>query len=123
MTEDAVARARALVGVRFRAQGRDPALGLDCVGVALAVAGVSRRGDYPRRLGDIAGAVAALDAAGLERVATGHAGDVMLIDAGARQLHLAVLVPGGHVHACARAGRVVEVPGPPAGQIIGCWRI
>ena len=31
-------RARSLVGVRFRPQGRDPMLGLDCVGAAAAAA-------------------------------------------------------------------------------------
>jgi cell wall-associated NlpC family hydrolase len=37
MRTDYLARARALVGCRFRAQGRNPELGLDCVGLALTV--------------------------------------------------------------------------------------
>lgn len=51
------AAARALVGVPFRLQGRDPALGLDCVGLvgaAMRAAGYAPMmpGDYGLRFGD-----------------------------------------------------------------------
>ena len=35
MRNDAVDRARSLIGTRFRAQGRDPQFGLDCLGLAM----------------------------------------------------------------------------------------
>ena len=38
--KDIAARARSLVGVRFRPQGRDPGIGLDCVGLAAVSADV-----------------------------------------------------------------------------------
>ena len=69
-----VAAGRALRGVCFRQQGRDKAIGLDCVGVvaaALAEAGYSVRvsGDYAQRGGDAAGMAAMMDRSGLRRIA------------------------------------------------------
>jgi hypothetical protein len=52
--EEVAARARLLVGVRFRAQGRSPQTGLDCVGLAASALGVERaRADYALRGGDL----------------------------------------------------------------------
>ena len=69
----ALARAaRALVGARFRLHGRDPATGLDCVGlVAAALAAMGRRvpapAGYALRNRDIAGALAFAAARGSAR--------------------------------------------------------
>ncbi|WP_316248986.1 hypothetical protein [Sphingopyxis sp. OPL5] len=79
----AFAAARAMVGVRFRLQGSDPATGLDCVGLvwaAYAVAGkrLVRPGDYPLR-GWAQGRVeAGLADAGFGPVADRRVGDVAL---------------------------------------------
>ena len=44
MRNDAVDRARSMIGTRFRAQGRDPRFGLDCLGLAMIAFGVSEDG-------------------------------------------------------------------------------
>jgi lipoprotein Spr len=123
------AAGRALCGVCFRPQGRDKAIGLDCVGVvgaALAEAGYSVRvsSDYAQRGGNAAGMAAMMDRSGLHRIAlaTAEAGDVLLLETGAAQFHLALLTADGFVHADAVLRRVVEVPGRPRWPAIGAWR-
>lgn len=115
-----VAAARACVGARFRVHGRDPALGLDCVGVAAQAFGRPAPAGYAVRGGDAASVARAIDAAGLVR-ADPDAGDLVLLALGAGQLHLAVLTPGGFVHADVRLRRVVETPGRPAGTVLAAW--
>lgn len=126
MTIDAAARARALVGTRFRAQGRDPRHGLDCLGLVIAAHRLPRHempDDYRLR-------GAHLDAllAGAERwfrrvAATAvRAGDVLLLDAGPGQSHLAIVTSAGFIHADARIGRVVETPGAPAWPVTAALR-
>lgn len=121
------AAARALVGVPFRLQGRDPVLGLDCVGLvgaAMQAAGYAPMmpGDYGLRFGDDRRADDWARAAGLRPVATGAAGDMMLVRPGALHRHLLILVPGGFVHAHAGLRRVVETPGAPPWPILRIWR-
>ena len=125
--ERAVAAGRGVVGVRFRLHGRDPAFGLDCVGVAgvaMRAAGFSGDipGGYALRGGDAATVAARLDASGLERGYAPLPGDLALFETGPAQFHLAVLVEGGIVHADAMLRRVVERPGTPPWPIIGLWR-
>ncbi|WHO40511.1 C40 family peptidase [Sphingobium sp. AP49] len=122
-----VAAARALLGVPFRLHGRDPALGLDCVGLverALAGAGHVRTAPhaYGLRWRDSVRAEAWLSAAGLERIEAGQPGDVTLVRPGPLHLHLMIGVPGGFIHAHAGLRRVVETPGPPPWPVIGFWR-
>lgn len=122
------AAARSLIGVRFRLQGRSAARGLDCVGVAaLAMEAAGHEAvlppGYGLRCGDAARAGAWLCAAGLERVAEGAVGDLVLVRPGPMQLHLMVRVPGGHVHAHAGLRRVVETPGASPWPVVGYWRI
>ena len=118
--------ARALVGVRFRAQGRD-ADGLDCVGLAAAAlqaggfASEVPRG-YPLRGGDPAKLATRLDTA-LTRADGERAGDLLLCQSGPGQLHLAIRVSGGIVHADAGLRRVVERPGVVPWPVIGAWRL
>ncbi len=116
-----VAKARACIGARFRPFGRDPAFGLDCVGVAAFAFGRTPPVAYALRGGDQAGAGALAKAAGLVRVAAAQAGDLLLIDCGSGQLHLAVRTDGGFVHADLGIGRVVEAPGWPAGRIVAIY--
>ena len=121
-----VAAARGAIGARFRMQGRDPAFGLDCVGVvAVGLRGAGYGGavpaDYALRGGCVTEIVAQFAAAGLVRRVTASPGGVALFDTGCGQLHLAVIVPGGIVHADAMLRRVVERPGLPPWALIGCW--
>jgi hypothetical protein len=118
--------AREMCGVRFRAQGRDRD-GVDCVGLAAAAlraggyAGAVPRG-YTLRGGDPAAVAARLDAV-LPRSDGDGVGDVLLCAAGPGQLHLAIRVAGGIVHADAGLRRVVERPGTVPWPILGSWRV
>lgn len=123
-----VAAARGCVGTRFRAQGRTPGLGLDCVGVALvaaAAAGMGRITPAPYALGgDIALDIdAILSGSGCLPVLVPMAGDLLIIAPTARQRHLAVVTPLGVVHAHAGVGRVVEGPIDAGWSIAGAWRL
>lgn len=121
-----VARARALVGTRFRPQGRDPAVGLDCIGVLLCAFDIP--GDqiplgYRLRGGD----KDRLEAELLKRfrkVARQdmRPADVLLCAPAADQLHLAVNCGGSFIHADAKLRRVVETPGEPAWPIVALFR-
>lgn len=121
--------ARALVGVRFRLHGRDPAFGLDCVGVALLAS--QRAGAEvasPDRYALLGGSAdewnAGIAACGLARVGSEiAAGDIVLIDCGRRQFHLVVAGDASAIHAHRGLGRVVETPGLPEGAVVGRWRV
>lgn len=116
------ARAEALVGARFRLHGRDPASGLDCIGVAAAATGIAVRSGYPLRGGDVREIEAALRAAGFARVAESRAGDVIVLRPGPGQLHVAIRTETGVVHADAALRRIVARPGLPQGEVLGVWR-
>ena len=118
-------RARALVGTRFRPQGRGQD-GLDCIGLILATFDIRDgevRGDYRLRgdhraemeqaLGRLFRRVSEKDA---------RAGDVILLEITADQLHLGVRTSAGFVHAHAGIGRVVETPGEPEWRLLGTYR-
>lgn len=115
-------RARALVGTRFRPQGRDVAYGLDCVGLAAAVYWVSDlpadyrlRGAHECRLLDEL-------KRRLRTVRQALPGDLLMLRVAAEQTHLAVKTDAGFVHADAGARRVVEVPGAPAWPVVAVFR-
>jgi hypothetical protein len=125
MTIDYAARAQALVGTRFRAQGRGEG-GLDCVGVVLSTFGIPTaevprdyqlRGDHLREVREQLGVH-------FRRVpkAQLRPGDVMLLAPGERQPHLAVRTVAGFVHAHAAIRRVVETPGAPEWPVLGVYR-
>lgn len=126
MRHDAAARARALVGTRFRAQGRDPRHGLDCLGLVIAAHRLPKAelpGDYRLR-GEHEEALLAGADRWFRRVARPamRAGDVLLLDAGPGQSHLAIVTGDGFIHADARIGRVVETPGAPAWPVAAVLR-
>ena len=126
--ESSVAAARSAVGARFRLHGRDPAFGLDCVGLAalaMRAAGFAGKipANYALRGGDAAAFAARIDASALMRVAAPQPGDLALFESGPAQFHLAVMVPGGIVHADAGLRRVVERPGTAPWPMLGCWRV
>lgn len=126
MSDAAVARARACLGVRFRPQGRATAHGLDCVGVVMVawnLPAVAVRGDYRLRaqgFGEIERELAMFFRA--VPVTDAAAGDVLLVDAGREQPHLLIMTPEGYLHADLGAGRVVEVPGAIAWPVRSAWR-
>lgn len=125
MSEHVVARARSLLGVRFRPQGRCPDIGLDCIGVVLHALNISRarvRSDYTIR-GDHADAIGeALRGLGLVTVTDVRAGDVVLFDVAADQVHFGVFSGESFIHADASLGEVVETPWPPSWPIISAHR-
>jgi cell wall-associated NlpC family hydrolase len=122
------ARARSLVGVRFRPQGRDPELGLDCVGLAAVAADlpVNRvRRDYALRGQRLAEIEHELSDLGLQPVCgrEAEAGDVLVFGAGPAQLHMGILTEQGFVHADAGLRMVVERPLPLPWPVLGLWRV
>lgn len=131
MTGDDLARgAETLAGVPFRLHGRDPATGLDCVGVvAAAFAACGRRPRSPRGYGLRNRAIdrwtALAEAAGLDRVqGDRRPGDIVLVRPGPGQHHLLVALAGDRfVHAHAGLRRVVVQPGPLPWPIERCWRL
>lgn len=122
--------ARSLVGTPFRLHGRDPASGLDCVGlvavalersgqVAAAPAGYRLRNRAIDRWLHVAGS------AGLSPVdGPLRPGDVLLVCPGPWQHHLLVAGHGGDfIHAHAALGQVVAMPGPLPWPTICHWRL
>ncbi len=121
--EAVAARARALLGTRFRAQGRGGD-GVDCVGlVAAALGRLEVRQDYALRGGCLARLEAELRGAGLVRGQGLAPGDVLVMRAGPGQLHLGVWTGGGLVHADAGLRRVVERPGEVPWPVVAVWRL
>lgn len=125
MRIDYAARARALVGTRFRAQGRGED-GLDCVGVILATFGIAPdavRSDYRLR-GDHSREIRGQLDLHFRRIAKNQLqpGDVMLVTAAEEQPHLAVRTTDGFIHAHAGVRRVVETPGMPGWPLLGVYR-
>ena len=119
-------RARALVGVPFRPQGRDASQGLDCVGLCLAAYCLppeTGRRNYRLR-GDYRAEIKAIVRHWFRRVGKSQSrpGDMLLMAVTADQLHLAVRTDPGFVHADARLRRVVETPGEPDWPLIGAYR-
>lgn len=121
--------AAALVGSPFRLHGRDPATGLDCVGVvAAAMAATGRNADFPvgysfkRR--DVAGLEAVADQLGYREAAEPVApNDVVLFRVGACQFHFAIaLDDGALVHAHAGLRQVIRGTPPPDWQHCAHWR-
>ncbi len=123
--------AEALVGTRFRLHGRDPASGLDCIGVfAAAMAGIGRPlavpNGYAMRLRDIAEFRPLAPTFGFEEI-TGavRPGDVLMFAVGPVQFHLGIMgrSSGGLVHAHAGLRRVVIGSAGSDWRPAGHWRL
>ena len=115
-----------LVGVPFRLHGRNPATGLDCVG--LVAAAMERAGfrpiapqGYSLRALTVRPLLEFATASGLEPVE--KLGDVWLAQVHSLQFHLLVAAQGGAVHAHAGLGRVVFQPDPMTWPIVMRWRL
>lgn len=126
MTGHRVARAaEALIGTRFRLHGRDPATGLDCVGLVAAALGITAApSGYGLRNRDVTAALAFAPGAGLiESAGAIEPGDVLLVRPGTVQSHLLIAdTRGGFVHAHAGLRRVVAMPGPLPWPVERHWR-
>ena len=121
-----------LCGVQFRLHGRDPATGLDCVGlVAIALERCGCRAvapeGYALRALSIAPLLGFAERNGFARckpVASNEVGDLLLLRLSAIQMHLAIAIDGERfVHAHAGLGRVVIEHGTPPGEPIARWRL
>ena len=122
--------ASALEGTRFRLHGRNPATGLDCVGLvasALEIAGrpaICPTG-YALRNIEIDHYLAFANRNGFAAftgpVATG---DLLLVRPGPAQAHLLIATATNqYVHAHASLRQVVEQDGPLAWPICAQWRL
>ena len=121
--DEVIIRARALIGTRFRPQGRNDGEGLDCVGVVAAAIGVRNAPrDYAMRGGSAGRLATELDAAGLHPVESMEPGDVLVLEPGPAQLHLGLFTGTGLIHGDAGLRRVVERPLPLAWPLLGIWR-
>lgn len=122
------ARARSLVGTRFRPQGRRPEIGLDCVGLAAAAAEVGAErlpADYDlkgQNLALIEHALCDLGCAPVPGFAP-EPGDVVVCAVGPAHFHVLVATGEGFVHADAGMRRVVERPAPLPWPAVGVWRL
>ena len=126
------ASAEALSGTPFRLHGRDPATGLDCVG--LVVAALERCGrqaiapeGYALRALSVAPLLGFAERNGFcphdPRTPT-QAGDLVLLRLSAIQAHLAIILDTGRfVHAHAGLGKVVIETGLLPGETIARWRL
>lgn len=125
MKRDFADRARALIGTRFRVQGRD-ADGLDCIGLVLQAFDLPE--ESARRNYRLRGQHRDEMEQGLRRHfrrirrCQRRAGDVLLLRVAEDQLHLAVCTDAGFVHAHARIGKVVETPGDPEWPVLAVYR-
>lgn len=122
--------AAAMVGCPFRLHGRDPATGLDCIGlVAAALSAIGARPAAPTGYGLRNLAVEHwlhhAAASGLEpSPGPLRVGDVLLIALGACQHHLVIATGGGMViHAHAGLRRVVRQPFERTWQVGAKWRV
>jgi cell wall-associated NlpC family hydrolase len=126
---DLAAAAESLVGVPFRFRGRDPATGLDCVGLvaaALEAAGlpVPPIATYAMRQRDYSPQLAAATGCFDDAEGAPEPGDLLLFRPGPAQVHLAVAAAGGTlVHAHAGLGKVVATPPPCPWPIERHWRL
>lgn len=122
--------ARCLVGTPFRLHGRDPATGLDCIGVLSAtMAQVGRPiappNGYATRLRDLdAFRPLAFTWGFAEASGPVEPGDVLMFAVGPVHFHLAIAAERGlFVHAHAGLRRVVLGPAGADWRATGHWRL
>ncbi len=124
------AAARTLEGSAFRLHGRDPATGLDCVGLIAASLGLIGRdicvpNGYSLRRCDPAPFLSHAQLAGFrEWEGSPSAGDVVLVRPSAGQFHLLLAVSANKfAHAHAGVGRVVITDRPQNWPTVRQWRL
>jgi len=122
--------AQSLVGTRYRLHGRDPATGLDCIGLlAASLAAIGRPAGFPTgyslRMAVVPDAEQVARAAGLVPAPAPLApGDVVFVRISPCQFHLAIALPGnGFVHAHAGLRRMALASTLGEWRVIGSWRL
>ena len=124
---DLAQAAQALVGSPFRLHGRDPATGLDCIGVLAAALGgrTALPGGYrlkTRGLPELSGVAAACGFKPADGAVA--PGDVLMVQVGPCQFHLMIAASAGHfIHAHAGLGRVVLWDAPLEWPVVHHWRL
>ena len=111
--EEIISVARSLVGVPFRHQGRDPAIGLDCIGTISCVAtrlGIPHedRRDYPETPGSGQLEKALDEQEALERVYVLEPGCIVAMRISRALQHVGVYTGSTLIHAWKNAGKVCE---------------
>jgi len=121
--------AQELIGAKFRLHGRDPATGLDCVGVVAA--SLSKVGakpalpmGYSLRNVSIDHFIPFATANGLAPAyAPEKPGDILLLRTGPAQLHLVISLGSSEfVHADAGLRQVTRLSAPMEWEILKHWR-
>lgn len=119
----------ALVGTPFLLHGREPGIGIDCVGlVGLSLKSTGKLFeipcDYALRGTYLERAVGFFDREFFHHLSVDSAlpGDILLCQPAIRQLHFAVTTSQGLVHAHAGLRRVVLTPQPVPWPVTGHWR-
>lgn len=127
---DLARAAEDLVGAPFRLHGREPASGLDCVGVlTAAMASIGRPiiapNGYAMRRRELGGWLALAGVWGFAEANDPiEPGDVLMFTVGPVQFHLAIAAcEGCLVHAHAGLRRVVLGPSGPDWHPAGHWRL
>ena len=122
--------AHGYVGMPFRLRGRDPASGVDCIGlVCCSLAAVDRFVPpvprYTLRNLSICKFVPLLHEAGFQPTSGSlAAGDLLLLRPSPGQFHLAINGSNDRmIHAHAGLGRVVSTPTPALASITARWRL
>jgi murein DD-endopeptidase / murein LD-carboxypeptidase len=119
-------RALAQIGTPFRLHGRCAGEALDCVGLVAVAINVqeatpfnySLRGDFEYDV------IRFFNAANFHKCCAAFLdGDIVLVEASPRQLHLMVAAKDGFVHAHAGLRKITFTPGPPLWPVIGQWRL
>lgn len=135
MTADIAGRAwhvaQQLVGTPFRLHGRDPAHGLDCIG--LIVVAYDRAGQplsppdahYRLRGHDVAVAARILGLTGFAPVTDElvRPGDIIIQHWAGGRIHLLLAGVSTAIHAHAGLGRVVHASLPASGDLHSRWRL
>lgn len=122
--------ASTFIGVRFQLRGRDPRVGVDCVGLvvcslhAIGYPSIAPTG-YSLRNSDHSRWISYAKAAGLELVHDQiKAGDILLIAPGPGQQHLVIVEsPTSIIHAHAGLRKVVRQPMDQGGRTQAHWRL
>lgn len=122
-------QATALIDTPFLLHGRDPGVGIDCVGLVASCLKRTGRSfeiprDYALRGSYFERAVSFFDRELFRHLKRESAqpGDILLCQPATRQLHFAVTTSQGLVHAHAGLRRVVLTPQPVPWPVTGQWR-
>lgn len=122
--------AERLVGTRYRLHGRDPATGLDCIGLlSAALAGIGRRHvlptGYTLRTREATALEETARACGFAPAASpARPGDVAFLRVAPCQFHLAIAGDRQtFIHAHAGLRRVVAAPSLGDWLVVSTWRL